>query len=150
MTTAYFDTSAIIPLIVEELGSNEAKELWREADRVVSARIVYAEGHAALALAVRTGRLRAGELKGALRELVGHYEELYLVEISDLLVRRAGALAEQYSLRGDDSIHLAAAEMSQDETPLVFVAGDVGLCEAAGRIGLDVVRMAGGWPNSRL
>lgn len=150
MTTAYFDTSAIVPLIVEELGSNEAKRLWREADQVMSARIVYAEGHAALAFAARAGRLQVDELNVALRELVEHYEELNLVEISDSLVRRAGALAEQYSLRGYDSIHLAAAELSRDETPFVFVAGDVGLCEAADRIGLDVVRTSGGGESNGL
>ncbi|MDA8072153.1 MAG: type II toxin-antitoxin system VapC family toxin [Actinomycetota bacterium] len=140
MTTAYFDTSAIVPLIVEEAGSNKAKCLWRDAERVTSARVVYAEGHAALAAAARLGRLPADRLCAAIGELVDRYEELHLVEISDRLVRRAGALAEQHTLRGYDSIHLAAAELSRGDDAFVFVAGDRDLCAAAERIGLEVVR----------
>ena len=147
MTIAYFDTSAIVPLIVEEAGSDEAKRLWRDAERVTSARVVYAEGHAALASAARLGRLPAARLRAAIGELVSHYEELHLVEISDRLVRRAGALAEEYTLRGYDSIHLAAAELSRGDDALVFVAGDGGLCAAAERIGLEVVRTGGGAVN---
>jgi predicted nucleic acid-binding protein len=144
VTTAYFDTSAILPLIVEEAGSEEARRLWRDAERVTSARVVYAEGHAALASAARLGRLGADQLRAAIGELVDHYEELHLVEISDRLVRRAGALAEEYALRGYDSIHLAAAELSRGGDAFVFVAGDGGLCAAAGRIGLEVVRTGRG------
>jgi hypothetical protein len=140
VTTAYFDTSAIVPLIVEEAGSNKAKCLWRDAERVTSARVVYAEGHAALAAAARLGRLPADRLRAAIGELVDRYEELHLVEISDRLVRRAGALAEQHTLRGYDSIHLAAAELSRGDDAFVFVAGDRDLCAAAERIGLEVVR----------
>jgi predicted nucleic acid-binding protein len=140
VTTAYFDTSAIVPLIVEEAGSGEAKRLWRDAARVASARVVYAEGHAALAAAARLGRLPAARLRAAIGELVDRYEELHLVEISDRLVRRAGAIAAEHLLRGYDSIHLAAAELSRGDDALVFVAGDDNLCAAAERIGLEVVR----------
>lgn len=140
MTTAYFDTSAIVPLIVEEAGSEEAKRLWRDAESVSSARVVYAEGHAALAAAARLGRLPANRLRVAIGELLDRYEELHLVEISDRLMRRAGALAQEHALRGYDSIHLAAAELSRGDEAFVFVAGDGDLCAAAERIGLEVVR----------
>lgn len=139
MTVAYFDTSAIVPLIVEEAGSEEAKRVWGGADRVLSARVVYAEGHAALAAAARLGRLPTDLLHAAIGELSDRYEELHLVEISDRLVRRAGALAEAHALRGYDSIHLAAAELSRGDDPVVFVAGDGDLCTAAERIGLEVL-----------
>lgn len=125
------------------MGSEDAKRLWRDAERVTSARVVYAEGHAALASAARLGRLPAGRLRAAIGELVNHYEELHLVEISDRLVRRAGALAEEYALRGYDSVHLAAAEFSRGDEVFVFVAGDGGLCAAAERIGLEVARTGG-------
>jgi uncharacterized protein len=140
VTTAYFDTSAVVPLIVEEAGSDEAKRLWHDTEQVTSARVVYAEGHAALAQAARLGRLPADRLRAAIGELVDRYEELHLVEISDRLVRRAGVLAEEYALRGYDSIHLAAAELSRGDDAFVFVAGDSGLCAAAERIGLEVAR----------
>lgn len=140
MTVAYFDTSAIVPLIIEEAGSPVARRAWQEAERVVSARIAYAEAHAALAAAARLGRLDRSDLRPALRELLERYEELDLVEISDALVRRAGALAEEHALRSYDSIHLAAATLALNDE-LVFVAGDGGLCEAAKRLGLEVIRL---------
>ncbi len=142
MRTAYFDTSAIVPLIVEEAGSDAARRLWHDAERVASARVVYADGHAALAAAARLGRLPADRLRAAIDRLIDHYEELHLVEISDRLVRRAGALAEEHLLRGYDSIHLAAAELFRDDGAFVFVAGDGELCAAAERVGLDVEHTA--------
>jgi uncharacterized protein len=41
---AYFDTSSIVPLLIEEPGSETAGRLWDEADRLVSIRLVYVEG----------------------------------------------------------------------------------------------------------
>lgn len=139
---AYFDTSAVIPLIVDEATSDEARSVWLESERVVSARIVYAEGHAALAQAARSGRIDGDELAGAVASLIQLYEQLDLLEISDAIVRRAGALAEHHALRGYDAIHLAAAELVQVDG-LVFVAGDRDLCDAAETIGLEVVRPGG-------
>jgi len=45
----YFDTSAIVPIVIEEPSSKVASRLWDEADRVVSSCLVYAEGRAASA-----------------------------------------------------------------------------------------------------
>jgi uncharacterized protein len=54
---AYFDTSAVMPLLIAEPGSDRAAALWDGADRVVSVRLVYPEARAALAQAERLGRL---------------------------------------------------------------------------------------------
>ena len=136
---AYFDTSALLPLLVEEIGTGRATVLWDEADRVAAVRLVYAEGRAALAMAARTGRIRRRELPAVIRELEQLYEQVDVVEVSDSLVRRAGGLAEKYSLRGYDAIHLAAAETLVDED-IVVVAGDGPLCRAAEALGLAVAR----------
>lgn len=136
---AYFDTSALVALIVQETGSARAQLLWDEAERVVAVRLVYAEGWAALGMANRTGRISRPALRRALRDLDGCYLQMDIVEVSDDLVRQAGALAEIHSLRGYDAVHLAAAEtLAEDD--VVLVAGDGPLCEAAGRLGLAVGR----------
>lgn len=137
---AYFDTSAIVPLLVQEAGSEQANLLWNEADRVAAIRLVYAEGRAALAMAVRLGRLDKNELRLAVADLDQLYQQLDLIEVSDTLVRRAGVLAEDYSLRGYDAMHLAAAEVLKDES-LVLVAGDEPLCKAAEILGLAVAHI---------
>ena len=139
---AYFDTSAVIPLVISEPTSAQAQERWRASERAASARIVYAEGHAALAHAARIGRIAADALPAAISRLLDIYDRLEILEISDVLVRRAGALAELHALRGYDLVHLAAADLIR-EAGLVFVAGDEVLCDAAETIGLDVARTGG-------
>lgn len=137
---AYFDTSAVMPLVVAEPGSLEAQRRWTDANRVASARIVYAEGRAALAMAARTGRISAADLRTAVARLEAIYDRLELVEVSDRLVRVAGRLSEEHALRGYDSVHLAAAELARGDSELVFVAGDGDLCRAAEAVGLQVAR----------
>ena len=134
---AYFDTSAVVPLLVSEPGSARASRLWDGADRVVSARLVYPEGRAALAQAQRLGRLTARQLRTAVRELDARYGELDLVEVDDHLARRAGELAEAHGLRGYDSVHLAAADRVRD-SDLVVVAGDGVLLAAARTEGMSI------------
>ncbi|MGH9267892.1 MAG: type II toxin-antitoxin system VapC family toxin, partial [Acidimicrobiales bacterium] len=113
----------MVPLLVAEAGSARAAILWDEADRAVSIRLVYPEGRAALAQAQRLGRLTVRQLRAAVRELGARYQELDLVELDDVLARRAGHLAELHGLRGYDAVHLAAADRARDPD-LVVVAGD--------------------------
>lgn len=127
---AYFDTSAVVPLLVAEAGSARAATLWDGADRAVSIRLVYPEGRAALAQAHRLGRLTTRQLRTAVRKLDARYGELDLVELDDALARRAGHLAELHGLRGYDAVHLAAADRVGDPD-LVVVAGDQALFTAA-------------------
>lgn len=135
---AYFDTSAVVPLLVDEPGSSTAATLWDSADRVVSVRLVYAEARAALAQAERMGRLSARRLRTAVRAMETLYDELDLVEVDDELVRRAGELAEGPALRGYDAVHLAAAALIDDDD-LVVVAGDRTLLGAASQQGMAIV-----------
>jgi hypothetical protein len=136
---AYFDSSAVVPLLVEEEGSSRASLLWDEAERVVAVRLIFAEGRVALAAAGRTGRMTRSDLRMATRGLERLYEQMDIVEVSDAVVRRAGGLAEAHSLRGYDAVHLAAAETIGDGD-LVVVAGDGPLCRAAQVLGLGVAR----------
>jgi predicted nucleic acid-binding protein len=134
---AYFDASAVVPLLVVEAGSARAAALWDGADRVVSARLVYPQGRAALAQAQRLGRLTARQLRAAVTAFDSKYEEFDLVEVDDLLARHAGQLAEAHGLRGDDAVHLAAAHRVRDPD-LVVVAGDEALLSAATAEGMAI------------
>ena len=134
---AYFDTSAVVPLLVVEAGSTRAAGLWDAADHVVSARLVYPEGRAALAQAQRLGRLTARQLRAAVTEFGSRYEEFDLVEIDDALARHAGQLAEAHGLRGYDAVHLAAADRVSDPD-LVVVARDEALLTAATAEGMTI------------
>jgi uncharacterized protein len=134
---AYFDTSALIPLLVDEPGSERAARVWDVADNVVAVRLIYAEARAALAQATRTGRLAAVDLTTAIDGLEGLHASLDLLEVDEQLVRRAGELAQNHALRGYDAVHLAAAERVRDDAT-VMVAGDRDLCAAAEALGMAV------------
>ena len=70
---AYFDTSALVPLLVDEPSSSACRRLWDDADDVVSTRLAYVEAAAALCRARRLGRLTSRRQRAALRSL----EELW-------------------------------------------------------------------------
>lgn len=131
----YFDTSAIVPIIIEEPSSPAASRLWDEADRVVSSRLVYAECRAALALAHRMGRMGDDELQTAVQDFESLHQQLDTVEVTESLVRGAGSLAQQFALRGYDAVHLASAQLVHDPD-MVLAAGDKSLLEAARSLGI--------------
>ena len=138
---AYFDTSALVPLLVAEDGSARAASLWDGADRVVSVRLLYPEARAALAEAQRLGRLSARQLREAVSGLDARWRELDLVEVDEQLAFQAGVLAEAHDLRGYDAVHLAAAGRVHDAS-LVVVAGDRALLEAASTEGMAIAALS--------
>ncbi len=133
----YFDTSAFIPLIIDEPNSDSCDRLWNEATRTVSVRLLYVEARAALARAQRLGRLTRGGLASAVALLNELSAQIDHIEITDRLVRSAGALAEEQQLRGYDAVHLAAAQAVADGDT-VFASGDQQLTAAASHLGLMV------------
>lgn len=137
---AYFDTSPLIPLLIEEPTSITAAEVWDTADRVASARVVYTEARAAVALAHRLDRIDGATSTRGARDLEALYDQLDRVDVDDELVRRGGVLAEEHQLRGYDAIHLAAAERIADDDTIV-VAGDTELCRAAHSLRLHVAQL---------
>ncbi|MEY2427070.1 MAG: uncharacterized protein QOI61_2642 [Actinomycetota bacterium] len=132
---AYFDTSAVVPLLIQEEGTAEADALWAAADRIFTARITYPEARAALGRARRLGRIGEAQLRGAVTKLEEHLRDVGFVEVDRRLANQAGDLAEAHALRGFDAVHLAAAEGLRGEHVIV-AAGDGALLAAARSIGL--------------
>ncbi len=133
----YFDTSALIPLIIDEPSSSSCERLWNEATRTVSVRLLYVEARSALARAQRLGRLTHRGLASAVALLDDLSAQVDHVEITDRLVRTAGDLAEEHQLRGYDAVHLAAAQTVAD-VDTVFASGDQNLIATASHLGLTV------------
>ena len=78
---AYFDTSALVPLVINEPASATCGRLWNEAARVISTRLIYPESRAALALAQRMRRLITAQLGQAVDELDSIAQEISYLEI---------------------------------------------------------------------
>lgn len=131
----YVDTSTLIKLLIEEVGTSEAAEIWDEADVLATVRIGHVEARAALAAAQRQQRITGAAFRSALLGLEMLWAQLSVVEIDEDLMRLAGTLATKYSLRGYDAVHLAAAHLVGAE---VFSSADRRLCEAASSAGFHV------------
>lgn len=134
---AYFDTSAIVPLLIDEIGTDAAGDIWDRADRLVSVRLAHVETRAALAQAVRIRRISPQHLRSSVRELEGLLAQVDVIDVDDDLIRQAGDLAEGQGLRAYDAVHLAAAHRVAD-LDLVVVAGDRALLAAAEALGMSV------------
>ncbi|HUF84041.1 MAG TPA: type II toxin-antitoxin system VapC family toxin [Acidimicrobiia bacterium] len=135
--TSYFDTSALMKLVLVEAGSAEVAALWDEAGRVVASTILYPEGRAALARGRLMHRLDRAAFRRARQDLETRWAELDHVEVDRVVVLRAGDIAEDLALRGFDAVHLASAEAITDRD-LVLVTADRSLGSAGEQLGLTV------------
>jgi hypothetical protein len=76
----YVDTSTLIKLLIEEIGTTEAGLIWDEPDVLVSARVGHVEARAALAAARRQGRITNGVFTSAIGGLEVLWSQLSVVE----------------------------------------------------------------------
>ena len=106
--TLYLDTSSLVKLYVTEAGSDVVRQLVGDATVVATSVVAYAETRAALARLRREGRLTASKLASAKGAFEEQWPTYLTLDATDSLCRAAGELAEKYSLRGFDSIHLAS------------------------------------------
>lgn len=140
---AYLDTSAVVPLLVQEPGSSFCQRIWNDADTVVSCRLTYVEAAAALAQAQRMGRLSERQYSVCRDQLNGLWGQLDIIEVDNALIRRAADLAYDHALRGYDAVHCACAEQIQGPE-VVAVSGDRRLLDAWRGLGLSTADTAAG------
>lgn len=120
---AYLDTSALVPLLIDEPASTICARLWDDADDVVSVRIAYVEAAAAIAQARRLGRLTRSAQRKAITILDETWSQMQVVQVDHVLMQRAGVLADAQRLRGHDATHCAGAE-SINDPEVVAASGD--------------------------
>jgi predicted nucleic acid-binding protein len=132
----YLDTSAVVPLLVAEPGSQACRRFWDDADAVVSCRLLYVEAAAALAQAQRMSRLDGRRYVQARQLLDRLWAEIEVIELDEVLAVAAADAAHALGLRGDDAVHCAAAEQLADED-LVAASGGRRLLAAWSERGLS-------------
>jgi predicted nucleic acid-binding protein len=138
----YLDASALVKLYVEETGTPRVVEWVQEADAVATALITYAEARAALARHRREGALSASDLRRTVRELDREWGAYNVLDLTDSVVRAAGALAERHALRGHDAVQLASAlDLRAAGGTVEFCAFDTRLNRAAQRERLGLRRV---------
>lgn len=128
----YFDSSALVKLLIAEPGSHVAVDQWEAANSPVCVTIGLAEVAAALGASQRGGRINVRRRNDARRELEGLWSRIARPTADDELASSAASLAFVHGLRGYDAVHLAAAVATSD----LFVATDQTLLSAARAEGL--------------
>jgi uncharacterized protein len=110
----YLDASAIVKRYVAEAGSADVAALLTGVSVVGTVVVSRAEVSAAFARASRAGVVPRDGAEAALAAFAAEWESFVRVQVTEVLVARAAALAWEHGLRGYDSVHLAAARFWQD------------------------------------
>ncbi|HLB37629.1 MAG TPA: type II toxin-antitoxin system VapC family toxin [Gemmatimonadales bacterium] len=137
----FWETSALIPLCVEEPGSAQAKALLEADPDVAVWWGTPVEQASGLARRVRDGTMSA-EDEAEARTVLDRMAATWLVVTpSTPVLDRAVRLVRTHPLRAADALHLAAALTWSGQSPAgrVFVTLDQRLRDAALREGFRVV-----------
>jgi predicted nucleic acid-binding protein len=132
--TLYLDTSSLVKLYVQEVGSEDVRDLVDRAAVVATSIVAYPETRAALARLRRSGDLTPAKFAATKRHFEEQWPAFLTLEVTAVLGREAGAFAERYALRGFDALHLASfAEVARRAGPseLRFSSFDDPLNKAA-------------------
>jgi predicted nucleic acid-binding protein len=136
----YLETSALLKLYLDETGSSEVRAAV-SGQPAFTHIVAYAELRAGLAKAKRMKRVSEADYRNLIADLEADWLQVHVVGVNAQLVRRAGALADSFALRGYDSVHLAAAESLTINTgaSLRFLCFDRALNQWAASLGMQTV-----------
>lgn len=136
----YWDSSALVPLFVDEPSSAARRAIYRRDPDVVTWWGTLVECVSALNRIDREGRIADG-IEGPMRELRLAAERWLEVEPVEEVRQRASALLAVHRLRAADALQLAAALLVSAELPTVLelVSNDERLSAAAGNEGMSVL-----------
>ena len=137
----FWDSSALVPLLVAEDSSPAMEQLLAENGAIVSWWGTPIECASALGRRERQGSMPTSEVALATRRLAALEGDWVEVVPSERVRHIARRLARVHDLRAADALQLAAATTAsdRDETPLPFVTLDDRLAVAASREGFPVL-----------
>ena len=134
--TLYCDSSSLLKMYVDETQSDDVERLVAAADTVVTSGIALVEIRAALGRALRERRLNRTTYRAARDRVTEDWSGIVTVRADAALLHAAADLAERYSLRALDGIHLASFQQVLERTDddIEFSSFDDRLLRAARRL----------------
>ena len=106
--TLYLDSTSLVKLYVQEVGSEDVRNLVAQAAVVATSIVAYPETRAALARLRRSRDLTPAKFAAAKRNFEDQWPAFLALEVTAAVSREAGDFAERYTLRGFDALHLAS------------------------------------------
>jgi hypothetical protein len=141
----YWDTSALLPLVVREKGTDPARRWFAQDPHVVTWGLSRVEIVSALERRVREGRIDREQRRETLRRFARLFDAWH--EVTDIvLVRgRAQSILARQALRAADACQIGAALVTAEDDPsaIEFVSLDRRLGEAAEKEGFRVLSWTG-------
>ncbi len=136
----YWDSSALVPLLVEEAESRGRRAILREDPLILTWWLSRAECASALNRLHRDGSLSGRGLDKALARLQTLSAAWAEVQPGEAVRSRALRLLRLHPVRAADALQLSASLVACEENPssLAFVCGDGRLAEAARKEGFAV------------
>jgi predicted nucleic acid-binding protein len=137
----FWDTSALVSLVVTERGTALAERLLAEDPGVVVWTLTRVELLSALARRRHGEQRAARRLETARREILGAWPRWSEVTDVDSVRRHAERVVETHAIRAADALQIGAAPVAADGEPasLDFVTFDASQGEAAEREGFRVI-----------
>ena len=137
----FWDSSALIPLVLAERSTTRVKRWLREDPDVIVWALTRVELLSALARRRREEPESAPQLLAARRDLLGAWEQWSEVTAIELVRRHAERVVETHLLRAVDALQIAAALVAAEGDPatIEFVSLDRNLAEAAEREGFGIL-----------
>jgi predicted nucleic acid-binding protein len=130
----YLDTSSLVKLYVSEEHSDLVRAEVNQASIVATSVLTYPEARSAFARQNRGGTLSDQEHKRVKLSFEHDWPHYLSLQVTEEIWRSAGGIAETYSLRSLDSIHLATyltLVAEQPKSQLRFSSFDQRLSRAA-------------------
>jgi predicted nucleic acid-binding protein len=143
LSTAFWDSSALVPLCIQESTSRQVRSHLRKFAPVVWWASLL-EVHSAVARLHRSGAVNDMEKQGALSRLALLRRGWREILPGDPLRELASRLLDLYTLPASESLQLAAALTWCQQRPSQrrFISGDQRLCDAAEAAGFVVIALA--------
>jgi predicted nucleic acid-binding protein len=136
---AYFDSSAVVKVYVQENGRASVLRLLRLHEVVVSA-ILPVEIRGALRRRAEENAIESSRLPAALNQLAADREQWNVLAVSTEILGRVEEIVANYAVRTLDAIHIASAKEFAErlQTRVPFISADHRQVEAAAAVGLTV------------
>jgi predicted nucleic acid-binding protein len=137
----FWDSSALVPLVVEEARSRACRTLWRSDRAILVWTLSHTEIVSALHRLAREGMLERRELPGALRRLDRLARVWAEVDALEPVRERAERALAVHALAAADALQLGAALVATRDRPKrkALVTADERLQAAAQAEGFDVL-----------
>jgi predicted nucleic acid-binding protein len=136
---AYFDSSAVVKVYVQENGRTAVLRLLRQHEVVASA-ILPVEIRGALRRRAAENVIERSRLHAALQQVAKDRAQWNLLAVSTEILERAEQIVASYTVRTLDAIHIASAQefAGRLRARVPFISADHRQIEAATATGLSV------------